>query len=76
MLSIAGIYDGKHIFPIDTIDEKRKFKVIITFVEELSITEIEDTALRNFGTNNASLEFWNNNEADIYQDYLQKSKIK
>ena len=70
MLSVTGIYDGKSIFPTEVIHEQRKYKVIITFVEELDNTESEELSLRNFGVNNASLEFWNDPKEDIYQDYL------
>ncbi len=73
MLSVAGIYDGKNIYPIDAIKEKRKYKVIITFVEELNNAETDELSLRNFGTTNAALGFWDNPSEDIYQDYLPKS---
>jgi len=74
MLSVTGIYDGKNIYPVDTIKDKRKYKVIITFVEELNSTEADELSLRNFGTNNAALDFWDNPQEDIYQDYLPKIK--
>jgi hypothetical protein len=72
MLSIKGIYDGKKVYPTEAIKDTKKYKVIITFVEE--ITENEEESLRSFGTHtNAALEFWNNPEEDIYQDYLTTS---
>ncbi len=70
MLSINGIYDGKGIYPTEAIVGHANYKVIITFVEELNQNETETTHLRNFGTGNAALEFWNNPEEDIYEDYL------
>lgn len=76
MLSVTGIYDGKSIFPTEAIREQRKYKVIITFVEELDNVEAEELGMRNFGTNNASLEFWNDPKEDIYQDYLAKPSTK
>jgi len=71
MLSVTGIYDGRSIFPTEAISEHRKYKVIITFVEELDSIESEETELRNFGSNNSALSFWNDPKEDIYQDYLK-----
>ena len=48
----------------DKLNEK--YKVIITFVEEIDETE----ELRNLSAQTDSLEFWENEEEDIYQDYL------
>ena len=76
MLSVTGIYDGKSIFPTETIREDRKYKVIITFVEELDNIASEEMGLRHFGVNNPSLEFWNDPKEDIYQDYIHTSKPK
>jgi hypothetical protein len=73
MLSVTGIYDGKNIYPAEAIREQRKYKVIITFIEELDNENAEEPGVRNFGTNNASLAFWNNPEEDIYQDFLTKT---
>ena len=70
MLSIPGIYDGKSIYPTDPINDHRKYKVIITFIEELNNTEAEELNIRNFGANHSSLTFWDSPEEDIYQDYL------
>ncbi|MCD6012099.1 MAG: hypothetical protein K0Q79_1961 [Flavipsychrobacter sp.] len=70
MVSVAGIYDGKNIHPLSEINDRKKYKVIITFVEELENTDAEDSDIRNFGTTHASLDFWDNPEEDLYQDYL------
>jgi hypothetical protein len=35
MLSVNGIYDGKSVKITDIITEKKKYKVVITFIEEL-----------------------------------------
>ena len=48
----------------------KKYKVMITFVEELENTESEESDIRIFGTNHASLAFWDDPKEDIYQDYL------
>ena len=76
MLSVPGIYDGKSIYPTSTINDTKKYKVIITFVEELDKTESEEVDIRNFGANHSSLSFWNNPAEDIYQDYLTLPESK
>jgi len=72
MLSVPGIYDGKNILPLEAIKDHRNYKVIITFLEEINSSETEEMRLRNFGSNATALDFWNNPEEDIYQDYLTK----
>ena len=76
MLSISGIYDGKNIYPTNAINDNKKYKVIITFVEELDKTASEDIDMRNFGASHPSLDFWNNPDEDIYQDYLPATDSK
>ena len=68
MLAIHGIYDGKTIKITDKITEKKKYKVIITFIEELYQ---DDNDLRNFSSQTKGLEFWNDSREDVYQDYLK-----
>lgn len=69
MLSVKGIYDGKKILFTESINDAKKYKVIITFLEEIS--DEEEKQLRGFGANtNSALDFWNNPEEDVYQDYL------
>ena len=68
MLSMHGIYDGKNIKITDKITEKKKYKVIITFIEEISQN---DDDLRNFSSQTKGLEFWNDSREDVYQDYLK-----
>ena len=70
MLSVTGIYDGKSIFPTTVINDSKKYKVIITFVEELDNEAAEELNLREFGMNHSALAFWNDHKEDIYQDYL------
>ena len=74
MLSVTGIYDGQHILLTETLNEHKKFKVIVTFVEELEKDEASDIELSNFGRNKAAFDFWNDPAEDIYQDYLKKPK--
>ncbi len=66
MLAIEGIYDGKNFIALEKVKISRKYKVIITFVEE--IDEAEE--LRDLTAQTDGFEFWDNEEEDIYQDYL------
>jgi len=68
MLAIKGIYDGKTIKPLGKLPKSKKYKVIITFIEE--VDEIEQ--LRDFSAQTTSFNFWVNEKEDIYQDYLTK----
>jgi hypothetical protein len=74
MLTVNGIYDGKTVKITDKITEKKKFKVVVTFIEEL---EQGDDDLRNFSAQTDGLDFWEDTAEDIYQDYITpKSKAK
>lgn len=68
MLAIKGIYDGKSIKPLEKTPVNKKFKVVITFIEEIDDTEL----LREFSSQTESFSFWENPKEDIYQDYLSK----
>lgn len=70
MLAIQAIYDGVKFIPLEKVLAKGKFKVIITFVEELD--GVED--IRNFAAQTDSFTFWENEEEDIYQDFLSENK--
>ena len=39
MLAIQGIYNGSQIIPFEALPLNKKYKVIITFVEEIDETE-------------------------------------
>jgi hypothetical protein len=65
MLSVNGIYDGKTVKITDRITKKRKYKVVVTFIEELP-----DDSIRDFSAQISGLEFWEDSQEDIYQDYL------
>jgi len=74
MLSVHGIYDGKVVRLTDKINEKKKYKVVVTFIEEI---EQEDLDLRDFSAQTKGLDFWLEVNEDVYQDYLTpKSKTK
>ena len=66
MIAVAGIYDGENVLPLEKIPMSKKYKVIITFVEE--IDELEE--IRQAAAQMDSFKFWESREEDIYQDYL------
>jgi hypothetical protein len=67
MIAVNGIYDGKVVKITDKITEKKKFKVVITFIEEI---QQNDSDLRDFSAQTNGLDFWNDSREDLYQDYL------
>ena len=72
MLSVNGIFDGKVVRITDKITEKRKYKVVVTFIEEI---QPDDKVLRDFSAQTTGLDFLEDPREDIYQDYLTpKSK--
>jgi hypothetical protein len=73
MLAVKGIYDGSRIQLLEKIKNRKRYKVIVTFVEEMEGTS-EESELRNFSAQTKGLEFWQNEKEDIYQDYLPKPK--
>jgi len=68
MLAVNGIYDGKNIRLTEKVTEKRKYRVVVTFIEEL---EQSDDVVRDFSSQTKGLEFWEDEREDVYQDYLQ-----
>ena len=74
MLAVNGIYDGKSVKITDKITEKKRYKVVVTFIEEL---QQQDNDLRDFSSQTSGLDFWMDSKEDIYQDYLtSKPMIK
>jgi hypothetical protein len=73
MLAVYGIYDGKSVRITDRITEKKKYKVVVTFIEELPQ---EDYELRDFSAQTKGLDFWEDPVEDIYQDYLTPKSDK
>ncbi len=66
MLAIQGIYNGTHIVPLEALPVK-KYKIIITFVEEIDDTE----DIRPLLAQNAAFDFWNDPREDLYEEYLK-----
>ncbi len=69
MLAVNGIYDGKNIRLTEKVSEKKQYRVIVTFIEELNQS---DNEVRDFSAQTQGLDFWEDEREDIYQDYLQK----
>ncbi len=68
MLTVNGIYDGKNVKLTDDVTENKKYRVIVTFMEEID----QDSELRDFSGQTRGFEFWNDEREDIYQDYLNE----
>lgn len=66
MLAVQGIYDGKNFMALEAFPTQKRYKVIITFVEE--IDETED--LRQFSSQIHTFSFWEDSREDLYQDFL------
>ena len=73
MFAVRGIYDGKQVQITDRITDKKRYKVVVTFIEELPI---EETEIRNFTSQTESFGFWEDVAEDIYQDYLTPNSTK
>lgn len=72
MFAVNGIYDGRGVKITDKISEKKRYKVVVTFLEELQQT---DNELREFSAQTDGLGFLEDPREDIYQDYLN-SKVQ
>lgn len=68
MLAVQGIYDGITIMPLEDFPKDKKYKVIITSVEELD--DIDE--VRTMAAQTDAFDFWYDEQEDIYQEYLVK----
>jgi hypothetical protein len=68
MLAVQGIFDGKSFIPLESFPSDKKYKVIITFIEE--VEEAEE--LRILTAQTDAFDFWQSEAEDLYQDYLTK----
>ena len=66
MQTIEGLFDGEKFIALEKVPVSKKYKVIITFVEEIDETE----EIRSFSAQTDGLKFWEDEREDIYQDYL------
>jgi hypothetical protein len=62
MLAVQGIYDGISIIPLETIPKDKKYKVIITFVEEFD--DLDE--VRNIAAQTDAFDFWHDEKEDLY----------
>lgn len=72
MLAIKGIFDGKNFIPLEKLPTNKKFKVVITFLEEIE----EESEVRNAYSQTDSFSFWSDSKEDIYSDFAKKKKVK
>lgn len=70
ILAVRGIYDGNNVQLLGKKPTTKKYKVVVTFVEELDPHE----DIRTFASQTNGLEFWNDEREDLYQDFLPKQK--
>jgi hypothetical protein len=74
MFALNGIYDGKLVKLLDSPLNNKRYKVIVTFVEEI---DLEDEEIRQFYAQPDGFDFWKCEEEDLYQDYIKnKTGIK
>ncbi|SHI53033.1 hypothetical protein SAMN05444280_10355 [Tangfeifania diversioriginum] len=71
MFAVRGIFNGKEVKLTDPVSEKKSYKVVVTFIEEIPEEENDS---REFAAQTDSFDFWENTAEDIYQDYLTPSK--
>jgi methyl coenzyme M reductase gamma subunit len=68
MVSVKGIYDGNNVQLLGKRPTNKRYKVVVTFLEELD--ESED--IRTLSSRMDGLHFWNDDREDLYQDFLPK----
>jgi methyl coenzyme M reductase gamma subunit len=68
MISVKGIYDGNNVQLLGERPTTKRYKVVVTFLEELD--ESED--IRTFSSRTEGLHFWSDDREDLYQDFLPK----
>jgi hypothetical protein len=68
MISVRGFFDGKVARPLEKLSSMSKRKVIITFIDDE--TDFESEEIRKMSLNQSDFDFWNDEEEDIYGEYL------
>jgi hypothetical protein len=74
MKSIKGFFDGHQIVPLEPMPVHKRYKVIITFTEELEPAEGEQPDDRDLHLAASGFDFWADEAEDIYQDLLPQTK--
>ena len=62
------LFDGKNVKALEELPEGKRYKVLITLLEEIE----ESEEIRYVFSNSDSFTFWVNEKEDIYQEYLKK----
>ena len=70
MIAIKGIYDGKKVIPLEPLPENKKYKILITLLEEFDSNE----EIRGFTSQEDAFSFWYNEKENIYQNYILRDK--
>ncbi len=70
MLAVKGIYNGNSVQLLGERPPKKKYKVVVTFLEEFD----DEEDLRTFTSQFTAFDFWNDEREDLYQDYLPHRK--
>jgi hypothetical protein len=84
MTALKGIYDGQNFVALEPFSAEKRYKVIITLVEEIAETGGERTSNRDIDTSSAeslqmrtfaaqtdAFAFWSDEREDLYQDFLK-----
>jgi len=66
--TIEGIFDGEKIYPLEEIKTKRKYRVIITFLE--SIDKFDDFKDLKLHSEKVFEKLWENENDEIWSSYL------
>jgi len=79
MVSVQGIYDGKHLKLFENIEVNSPKRIIITFldergVENISKDQIDSEYLHLVADKGGAFDFLNNDKDDIYSDEDLKVK--
>lgn len=67
MIAVRGIYDGEKIKPLESLPKDKKYKVVITLLEEY----LEEDEIRDFASQDTAFDFWHDEKENLYQDYLK-----
>ncbi len=71
VFAVHGLYDGKRVKISEPVNKNKKYRVVVTFLEELPDEEQE---IREFASRTESFDFWENTAEEIYQDCISQKK--
>jgi hypothetical protein len=67
MLSVEGIYDGKHLKLAEKLKIRSPKKVIVTFLDSIQC-ELSSEELHALAQKGGAFDFLNNEAEDVYSD--------